>query len=68
MAPSAVEPVQNGTSKYTTNGQDYQVPDRPHSDPDKIRVICIGAGFSGLCLAYKMKQSMSNYELICYEK
>lgn len=46
----------------------YVVSDRVHSDPDPIRVICVGAGASGLCLAYKMKLHMSNYELVCYEK
>ena len=46
----------------------YQVPERPHSDPDRVRIICIGAGLSGVCLAYKMKKAMRNYELVCYEK
>lgn len=46
----------------------YVINDRLHSDPDPIRVICVGAGASGLCLAYKMKLHMTNYELVCYEK
>jgi hypothetical protein len=46
----------------------YVVSDRIHSDPDPIRVVCVGAGAGGLCLAYKMKLHMTNYELVCYEK
>jgi hypothetical protein len=57
------------TSSASHDGSaQYRVSNQIHSDPRKIRVICIGAGFSGLCLAYKMKQSMTNYELVCYEK
>jgi aspartate oxidase len=28
-----------------------------------IKVICIGAGASGLCLAYKLQRSFRNYTL-----
>ena len=28
-----------------------------------LRIICIGAGASGLCLAYKLQRSFRNYEL-----
>lgn len=47
---------------------DYVVSDRFHSEPDPIRVVCVGAGAGGLCLAYKMKLHMTNYDLVCYEK
>lgn len=33
-----------------------------------MKVICIGAGASGLLLAYKLQRSFSNFELILYEK
>lgn len=33
-----------------------------------VKVICIGAGASGLCLAYKLQRSFSNYSLTIYEK
>ena len=29
-----------------------------------IRLICIGAGASGLCLAYKIQRSFRNFTLI----
>ena len=61
MAPSATLP-----DRHDQN--DYEISKRPHSDPDKMRAICVGAGASGLCLAYKMEKLMTNYELVCYEK
>ncbi|KAL1901103.1 hypothetical protein Sste5346_002170 [Sporothrix stenoceras] len=58
----------NGTNGTSGEARNYVIPDRGHSDPDKIRVICVGAGFSGVCLAFKLQQTVKNYELICYEK
>ena len=34
----------------------------------KIRVICVGAGASGLCFAYKLQRSFQNFSLVIYEK
>ena len=36
--------------------------------PRVLRIICIGAGVSGLCFAYKLQRSFENFELILYEK
>ncbi|KAL4949639.1 monooxygenase [Aspergillus filifer] len=33
-----------------------------------VKIICIGAGASGLCLAYKLQRSFTNFELTVYEK
>ncbi|KJA23569.1 hypothetical protein HYPSUDRAFT_54285 [Hypholoma sublateritium FD-334 SS-4] len=33
-----------------------------------LRVVCIGAGASGLLIAYKLQRSFSDFELVCYEK
>ncbi|RAL03178.1 flavin-containing monooxygenase [Aspergillus ibericus CBS 121593] len=33
-----------------------------------VKVICVGAGASGLCLAYKLQRSFENYDLTIYEK
>ena len=34
-----------------------------------IRIICIGAGASGLCLAYKLQRSFQNFTLtVCCRK
>jgi len=39
-----------------------------HSKPSHVRVIHVGAGAAGILMAYKMQKTMSNYELVCYEK
>lgn len=58
-----------GSIKYS-NSVEYIIKDEWHSKPSHLRVICAGAGPSGLCLAYKMKEKFKfeNYDLICYEK
>ena len=33
-----------------------------------IRIICIGAGASGLLFAYKLQRSFENFSLTIYEK
>ncbi|KAF2178052.1 monooxygenase [Zopfia rhizophila CBS 207.26] len=33
-----------------------------------VRVICIGAGASGICLAYKLKRSFTNFSLTIYDR
>lgn len=33
-----------------------------------LRVICVGAGASGLVLAYKLQRSFENFTLTVYEK
>ena len=33
-----------------------------------LRIICVGAGASGLCLAYKLQRSFNDYTLKLYEK
>lgn len=31
-----------------------------------LRIACIGAGASGLCLAYKLKRSFQNFNLVVH--
>ncbi|EMC92455.1 hypothetical protein BAUCODRAFT_38521 [Baudoinia panamericana UAMH 10762] len=50
------------------NEQDKEVPDRPICDPDKIRIIHVGMGASGLLAGYKARRMLTNFELVCYEK
>ncbi|KAH6868165.1 putative monooxygenase [Alternaria rosae] len=51
-----------------SGGQAYTVEDTilGHSRP--LRVICIGAGATGIDLAYKMKRHLTSFELQIYEK
>ncbi|PPR07982.1 hypothetical protein CVT24_002694 [Panaeolus cyanescens] len=41
---------------------------KPVHDERHIRIICIGAGASGLLLAYKLQRSFDKYDLVVYEK
>ncbi|KAF9888468.1 hypothetical protein FE257_008575 [Aspergillus nanangensis] len=41
---------------------------RPIHSERQVRIICIGAGASGLLFAYKLQRSFSNYSLTLYEK
>lgn len=44
------------------------VGERPQCDPQKIRIVHVGMGASGMLCAHKAKKSLKNYELVCYEK
>ena len=33
-----------------------------------VKIICVGAGASGLLFAYKIQRHFQNYELVIYEK
>jgi cation diffusion facilitator CzcD-associated flavoprotein CzcO len=47
----------------------YEIQPWYHSQVLKpIKVICIGAGISGLCLAYKMEKLLESFQLTIYEK
>lgn len=39
-----------------------------HSKPRGLRIVSIGAGATGLLVAYKLKRTFQNYELAIYEK
>jgi cation diffusion facilitator CzcD-associated flavoprotein CzcO len=78
MAPSAM-PIANGITGTNGNGlngevsapsESYKVLPQYHSKPSKLRVACVGAGASGLCLAYKMERMLSpeTWDLTLYEK
>ena len=40
----------------------------PIHAPRHVRIICIGAGASGLLMAYKLQRHFSNFSLVVYEK
>lgn len=41
---------------------------KPIHDERFAKIICIGAGVCGLILAYKLRRSFENFELVIYEK
>jgi monoamine oxidase len=74
MSPSAMPSVVNGTDgmnypEPTPEGP-YRVLNQYHSRPDRLRVACVGAGASGLCLAYKMEKMLEpdSWTLTLFEK
>ena len=72
MSPSLHGVNTNGSAselKHLTNW--VQVNDEPLYAPRKLRVVCVGAGFSGLLIAYKFKHQYKVQEAIdlaIYEK
>jgi cation diffusion facilitator CzcD-associated flavoprotein CzcO len=56
-------------SKYAApeNDQGWRS-QKPIHEERHLKVICIGAGASGLQLAYKLQRSFENFDLIVYEK
>jgi hypothetical protein len=72
--PSIVQGIDGvGTTfdypKPTPEGP-YRVLDQYHSKPSRLRVAGVGAGASGLCLAYKMEKMLEagSWELTLFEK
>lgn len=46
----------------------YRVLDQPVGARSRMKIIGIGAGASGLYLAYALERQMQDYELVIYEK
>lgn len=57
-------PPRNGTKGYYRN---EELGGPIHSER-QMDIIVIGAGASGLCLAYKLQRSFSNFSLSIFEK
>jgi len=52
----------------STLKEPYVVLDQPNSMRRPLKVICAGAGVTGLYLAYQMQRRMRNVELTIFEK
>lgn len=78
MAPSEMPSAINGINGIAqmydyppANPEgEYKILNQYHSKPSKMRVACVGAGASGLCLAYKMERMLTpgSWELTLFEK
>jgi len=46
----------------------YEILDQPNSKKRHMKVICAGAGATGLYLAYRIQKRMTNITFTIYEK
>ncbi|KAL0255031.1 hypothetical protein SLS55_009558 [Diplodia seriata] len=63
--------VKDGRWDYSTPGSaGYDIPDTILDDPEtrRVKVLTIGAGFSGIMLAYHIQKSCENVDFKIYEK
>ncbi|CAG9993038.1 unnamed protein product [Clonostachys byssicola] len=51
-----------------SSAPDIPIPDQPLGTAQKIRIICVGAGVSGLNLAHQVATRMKNVDFQIYEK
>lgn len=65
MSPSSAELL---NSQRNSNTSRLECVPKPIYYPRHMRIICIGAGFAGLCFAYKLQRSFDNYDMVIYEK
>lgn len=72
--PSVVQGMNGIAASYdypeATPEGPYRVLQQYHSKPRRLRVACVGAGASGLCLAYKMGKMLEpgSWELTLFDK
>lgn len=62
-----MSPEQRSTFGSTPE-ESYKILDQPHSTRSKWRILGVGAGASGLYLAYVCQKRMKDYDLVLYEK
>ena len=63
---SPATPVPNGTS--TSNATDFELHDAPIENLRPLKVIVIGAGYSGIYCGIRIPERLRNVELVIYEK
>ncbi|KAJ7175158.1 FAD/NAD-P-binding domain-containing protein [Mycena crocata] len=61
-------PTTSETSPAPPSDEPYSTGDRSIDDYRPVKVICIGAGFSGILCAIRFQQKVPNCELKIYEK
>ena len=58
----------NGVRAATWGEGEERLLSLPINEERDLKIICIGAGASGLLLAYKLQRSFERFELVVYEK
>lgn len=53
---------------FVPESQGYIVDEHPLGEPRKLRIITLGAGASGLNVAYQIERRMQNVDFQIYEK
>ncbi|KAF2090198.1 FAD/NAD(P)-binding domain-containing protein [Saccharata proteae CBS 121410] len=79
-APNELPPTTESDTHHTTNGTttsnhassdtspDFQLYDHPIENQRPMKVIVIGAGFSGIYCGIRIPERLRNVELVIYEK
>lgn len=49
------------------NERGYEIPEQPYGTLHRKKVICVGAGISGICLAHTISTRGENVDLTIYE-
>lgn len=57
-----------GDVKSQTKATSYTITEQPLGTPRQLRIICIGAGASGINLIRTLRLHLTHYELVVYEK
>ncbi|RDW71648.1 putative 4-hydroxyacetophenone monooxygenase protein [Coleophoma crateriformis] len=67
---SLLGPIALEEFEYPPMSTPYHILNQYHSKPTKLRVACVGAGASGLCVIYKMNKMLvpGSWELMVFEK
>lgn len=65
---NGVQPSSNGTSATPSPTTGYKLLQRSIDDPRPMKIVVIGAGFSGIIAAIRIPQRVRNVELTVYDK
>jgi hypothetical protein len=71
MVPSTTnEPPRKVSSKSLQNGNynKNKILERPFGTKQRMRIVIIGAGVSGINFFKKAEEQMENIDIVCYEK
>lgn len=66
LIPAADKPHEN--EWYNQDFKGYRITEQPLFTKRQIRVVCVGAGATGLQIAYKAERLLENVDLQVYEK
>ena len=65
---NCVSPEYEAKMPHLNISEDYSVAEQPIGTIRPVRMICVGAGASGVNLAYQVQKNMQKTDLVIYEK